>query len=441
MQHISPSTQPVLRVGIMSGNAIDVTLHGTYLCDGTDTTGRIRFTARGMKSVESDCGQCATSIRLIPTGNECKFTLSNVTIGIGFHWQQHENQTFEGMLEIISDGNGQLHAINHIDVESYLLSVVSSEMNANAPEEFLKAHAVISRSWVLAQIHPPLDLDRYSCTDTEEECVRWYDKEAHRLFDVCADDHCQRYQGCTRASTPQVASALKTTRGQVLTFDGALCDARFSKCCGGITERFSTCWQPVDTPYLQVLTDAEPQSQADCSAEHDARRWIISHPDAFCANPSDEVLASILNNYDRDTPHLYRWSISYTAAQLSDIIRRRSGLDYGRIISLTALHRGPSGRIDRLEIRGTRLTRIIGKELEIRRTLSESHLYSSAFVAEPHDPDSEGIPTGWTLHGAGWGHGVGLCQTGAAVMATKGYSYDIILSHYFPGTRISTLYR
>lgn len=432
-------TTPFINVGILRAKEIAVSFSGSFLLNGEPVDGgRVVFVAdRGRISY---CGGVmADEVTLSPISTDSRFTLHDVTIGIDFHWQQNEDQTFAGELHIVMDED-VLQAINRVAVEDYLLSVISSEMNASAPEEFLKAHAVISRSWALAQIRPETESESFGPMINDEETVTWYDHLAHTLFDVCADDHCQRYQGCVRASTPAAAAAIEATRGQVLTFGDELCDARFSKCCGGITERFSTCWQPVDKPYLQAIKDSPEATAADVSAEEEASRWILSSPDAFCARPSEEVLATVLNSYDRSTPHLYRWSVSYTARELADIVRRRSGIDYGDIIEIKALHRGPSGRIDRLRIEGTLRCRNIGRELEIRRTLSESHLYSSAFVARAGERDERGVPRTWTFDGAGWGHGVGLCQIGAAVMATRGYGYKEILAHYFPGSELSRLY-
>ncbi len=430
---------PKINVGIIEAERIIIELNGPFSLNGHPAkAGTIEFELAGndVKVGESTASQ----MHLQPLAADATFTIRDVTIGIGFHWQQKENQTFAGALRLVT-GNGRLVAINEIDIENYLLSVISSEMNANAPGEFLKAHAVISRSWALAQLEDQKTEELFKCSETEEETIKWYDHSAHELFDVCADDHCQRYQGLTRKSTPQASEAIEATRGEVLTFNSSLCDARFSKCCGGITEQFSTCWQPTDPPYLQAVRDNAEGSAADVSSESAASEWISTHPDAFCANPSEDVLFMVLNNYDRYTPHLYRWTVRYTADELADIIRERSGMDYGQIISLKPLHRGPSGRIDRLRIEGTNQTRIIGKELEIRRTLSKTHLYSSAFIVRPQNPDANGIPTAWELHGAGWGHGVGLCQIGAAVMATRGYSYREILAHYFRGAELTKLYK
>lgn len=414
---VTEPSERTLDVGIVNAHELEVELHGTFVSPSLDkefTDTLMLLRSEGPDTI--DCsGHSLRQLTLIPQHDNCRFTLRNVTIGIGFHWQQHEDQSFHGTLLVNPTPTG-LQAVNRVGMETYLRSVVSSEMNANAPEEFLKAHAVISRSWVLAQVIPPSHLRDHKMKDTESELVKWYDRDSHTGFDICADDHCQRYQGCTKASTPQVEAALKATCGEVLAFDNDLCDARFSKCCGGITERFDTCWQPTHLPYLEAIDDP------------------------FCGRATSALLKRVLNNYDRPTSDYYRWTVTYTAQELAAIIRTRSGIDYGRIISLTPLHRGPSGRIDRLEIKGTERTRIIGKELEIRRTLSPSHLYSSSFQATGLEPNSEGIPAKWTLSGLGWGHGVGLCQIGAAQMAAEGYDYSSILSFYFPGSRLIKLY-
>ena len=432
-------TTPTITAGILRAKEIKVTLAGQFTFNEKPVkAGQFIFGVDG--HFVTSGGELYDEVRLVPQTPDSRFTLHDVTIGIDFHWQQREDQTFGGELQLLVFRD-EVQAINCINVEDYLLSVISSEMNAEAPEEFLKAHAVISRSWALAQVEACFDdSDYFEPMVKEDETVMWYDHCAHTIFDVCADDHCQRYQGVTRATTPAAERAIEATRGEVLTFDGDLCDTRFSKCCGGISERFSTCWQPVDMPYLEALTDSARQRPADVSAEADAERWILGRPDAFCANPSERVLSMVLNNYDRSTPHLYRWTVSNSADELADIVNRRSGMDFGRILDLQPLHRGGSGRIDRLRIVGTRRTHVFGRELEIRRTLSETHLYSSAFVVIPGEKDGEGVPASWTLRGAGWGHGVGLCQIGAAVMATEGYDYRQILAHYFPGAELTSRY-
>jgi len=424
---INRNHTPYVSVGIVSANAITATLNGPYSdAEGTRMEGKFTF---------------HNPIEIKPLTNDCTFTLHNVKIGIGFHWEQSQAQTFKGSLRIINDNNGKLVAINDVEVEEYLLSVITSEMNADAPEEFLKSHAVISRSWLIAQIKHSGHTRTSNMMDTPHKRIKWYDHDDHTLFDVCADDHCQRYQGFRPNMPDSVTRAVKSTRGIVLMNGEELCDARFSKCCGGITERFSTCWDNKDMPYLVAKRDSgHPYPMPDLTAEPEAEKWCMSHPDAFCANPDAELLKQVLNGYDLETPDFYRWQVDYSAEELSTILKERTGMDFGSVLEISALHRGPSGRIDLLEIRGTKHTMTIGKELEIRKSLSKSHLYSSAFVVKAEMPDSEGIPQKWHIHGAGWGHGVGLCQIGAAAMAEQGYSYREILAHYYPGSHLINLY-
>lgn len=369
------------------------------------------------------------------------FVLRDVIIGVQFHWERREDQHFLGSLKFIVE-NGGVSAINIISLEDYLTSVISSEMSATSSEELLKAHAVISRSWLLAQILKNQDLKNDGANyrtsfETPTEIIRWYDREDHFNFDVCADDHCQRYQGITRQSTPLVRQVIDRTRGEALMFGNEICDARFSKCCGGVTETFENVWEPVVHPYLQAKPDHREDSPLpDLTVEENAEEWIRSSPPAFCNTQDAQVLKQVLNDYDRETADFYRWKITYSQEGLSTLIRERSGIDFGEIIALQPLERGTSGRIIRLKIIGTERVMTIGKELEIRRTLSKSHLYSSAFVVDTQDEDENGIPPTFTLTGAGWGHGVGLCQIGAAIMAEKGYTYQQILEHYFPQSKI-----
>lgn len=369
------------------------------------------------------------------------FVLRDVIIGVQFHWERREDQHFLGSLKFIVE-NGGISAINIISLEDYLTSVISSEMSATSSEELLKAHAVISRSWLLAQILKNQDLKNDGANyrtsfETPTEIIRWYDREDHFNFDVCADDHCQRYQGITRQSTPLVRQVIDRTRGEALMFGNEICDARFSKCCGGVTETFENVWEPVVHPYLQAKPDhTEGSPLPDLTVEENAEEWIRSSPPAFCNTQDAQVLKQVLNDYDRETADFYRWKITYSQEGLSTLIRERSGIDFGEIIALQPLERGTSGRIIRLKIIGTERVMTIGKELEIRRTLSKSHLYSSAFVVDTQDEDENGIPQTFTLTGAGWGHGVGLCQIGAAIMAEKGYTYQQILEHYFPQSKI-----
>ena len=426
--------QPDLQVGIMSASEIEFEVYsdGAGVRKASLREGKIEYDGALYDELYFEA-QTPSSMFAEPS-----FMLKNVTIGVNFHWERQEDQKFAGALKIIVEKD-KLTAVNVVGVEDYLLSVISSEMSASASEEFLKAHAVISRSWVMAQIASsgthrkasvPKDvnnlpslvshLDMSCCRDEEEqgvdmEYVKWYDHEDHTRFDVCADDHCQRYQGLTRATGKTVRKVIDSTWGQVLRYDGKLCDARFSKCCGGVMEVFGSCWADTYVPYLQALPD---------TPDHDPGAGC------FCNTQDKEILGQVLNNYDQETVDFYRWEVSYGRDELSDLIRERSGIDIGRLKALEPLERGLSGRIIKLKIVGSERTLTVGKELEIRRLLSKSHLKSSAFEVEWPDEDMV------RLKGAGWGHGVGLCQIGAAVMASKGYSYTQILSHYYPGTEL-----
>ncbi|MBQ2969268.1 MAG: DUF4922 domain-containing protein [Bacteroidaceae bacterium] len=408
-------TEPTIDVGIMLGKEITFTLNGKYTVGQNSRQGT--FTARITdKGISLETGIYDT-LFIEPAQDNATFSLHGVTIGKEFHWQQQEMQTFQGSL-ILRIIDGELHAINRIAIEDYLTSVIASEMSGTSSVELLKAHAIISRSWLLAQLERderlkmkdkrPSEEDNFQLSTFNFQLVRWYDREAHTHFDVCADDHCQRYQGVSRKVTPQVVEAIRATRGIVLSYDGEVCDSRFSKCCGGKTELYESCWDDTPHPYLSVVDDP------------------------FCNTHDEKVLSEVLNHYDQSTS-FYRWTVEYSQEELSELVRRRGGFDYGDIMDLIPIERGPSGRIVRLQIVGTKATRIIGKELEIRRTLSESHLYSSAFDVEKRDGH-------FVLHGAGWGHGVGLCQIGAAVMGSQGYSHEEILHHYYPEAELTEWY-
>lgn len=428
----------------MNAPALSFTLNGSFktssdsLASGAQTV-----------SVSPDGGRILwlgeeyDELLFTPAGDEASFDLDDVVIGVNFHWERKERQRFGGSLKLIVEDGG-VTAVNVIGVEDYLLSVISSEMSATASLELLKAHAVISRSWLLAQINPDKTLKDHSVETDESvdgEYIKWYDRDDHKNFDVCADDHCQRYQGITRQTTPQVAEAVNATRGEVLMYDGELCDARFSKCCGGVFEEFENCWEPVHHSYLEARADSRQEDRfPDLTVERNAEEWILSRPEAFCNTSDAAVLSQVLNNYDQETTDFYRWKVEFTRSEIADLIRRRSGIDFGEIRNLVPVARGKSGRLYKLEIVGTKRSLVIGKELEIRRTLSESHLYSSAFIVERKAADSDGIPSGFILHGAGWGHGVGLCQIGAAVMGAHGYDYKSILLHYFVNATVNQLY-
>lgn len=436
--------KPYINVGIVTGKEISFTLNGKYLTqEGKIITGHLKASATGNGEISLGTKKIE-SIELTPEDNNCSFTLHNVTIGISYHWERQEEQTFTGKLKLITDGENVI-AINILPVEDYLVSVISSEMSATSSLEFLKSHAVISRSWLLAQIE---NRDRKNIHKslqqnftTDENCIiRWYDREDHKLFDVCADDHCQRYQGITKASNPSVEKAVKETEGMVLMYGDEICDARFSKCCGGVSETFDTCWEDKDYPYLQlVIDDSENKDIPDLSIEENAEKWIRATPTAFCNTHDEKVLKQILNNYDQETTDFYRWKVKYSQKEISELIHRKTGIEFGDIKDLIPMQRGKSGRISRLKIVGTLRTVTIGKELEIRRALSESHLFSSAFVVDKTEVAGS-VPSEFTITGAGWGHGVGLCQIGAAMMGEKGYSYDKILLHYYRNAEIKKVY-
>jgi len=372
------------------------------------------------------------------------FDLLNVTIGKDFHWERKENQRFTGSLKIIIEKN-KLTAINILPIEDYLTSVISSEMSATSSLELLKAHAVISRSWLLAQIQQSTKGEKKeSCSVSQsgEERICWYDREDHLHFDVCADDHCQRYQGITRANTQAVKEAIEATWGEILTHEGKICDTRFSKSCGGVSELFENCWENEPHPYLIKVIDNAPEKDEnaqDLTKESNAEKWIRSSHQSFCNTTDKKILSQILNSYDRETPDFYRWKVAYSQQELAALIHKRTGIDFGEIIDLIPVERGASGRLVKLKIEGTLHSLIIGKELEIRKTLSQSHLYSSAFIVEKENIENN-IPQKFVLTGAGWGHGVGLCQIGAAVMAEKGYGYKDILAHYYKNTELIVSY-
>ncbi len=436
--------EPSIKVGILNAPQIKITLLDTYTFDGKEYAGDQTFdvTPEGRIAWQ---GETYELIEFTPCKPGGIFEIKDVIIGVNFHWERKENQRFVGSARIIVE-DGRLTIVNILPVEDYLLSVISSEMSATASLELLKAHAVISRSWLLAQIDKnkqlTADATPYSaCTETETELIKWYDREDHVNFDVCADDHCQRYQGVTRQSTPTVADAIAATRGQVLMDGEKLCDARFSKCCGGVYEEFENCWEPVHYDYLVARRDGNNEMDfPDLTIEENARQWILTRPEAHCNTSDAEILSQVLNNYDQETKDFYRWEVNYSQEEISKLARERSGIDFGDILDLVPVARGTSGRLYKLTIVGSKKTLTIGKELEIRRTLSPSHLYSSAFIVEKGEADAQGRPSTFTLKGAGWGHGVGLCQIGAAVMGANGCDYRQILEHYFIGAQIKPLY-
>ena len=434
-----------IRVGIYTRKEIRAVFHGEY--------------KHGEEVISGEKEICEAGW-YVPMSEDCSFSLMEVTIGIDFHWERNETQTFRGSLEVMKSKNGELTAVNVLDIEDYLQSVISSEMSATSHMELLKAHAVISRSWALCKIQRSLQGSAFACHESEGKRICWYGSEPHEGFDVCADDHCQRYQGLRAKDHKNAIKAVQETKGLILAYkenptpnsslltpnsDYEICDARFYKCCGGVTEEFETCWEDTHFDYLVKVEDFPKERRKDLTTEENANRalrqaqgpmnltteegareWILSSPEAFCYTNDKKILSQVLNDYDQETIDFYRWKVVYSQDELTALVARHAP-QLGKIIDLIPLKRGVSGRIYELKIVGENESIIIGKELEIRKWLSNSHLYSSAFVVEKNGAT-------FTLYGAGWGHGVGLCQIGAAVMAEKGYTYKEILAHYYPNT-------
>jgi stage II sporulation protein D len=434
--------EPKITVGIMDGLAeVSGRLDGNFRGERYGpVSGRFSAKAEAGRIVLLDEVHreiCRFPLIRLTADKDSTFLLFNVTIGNRFHWERTEDQTFEGDLFLQLDKDGTLVAINEIPLENYLKSVISSEMNATAPTEFLKAHAILSRSWLLAALNRKKEIKdtpelAEQLIGKEGEVMRWYDRQDHDLFDVCSDDHCQRYQGITKILSKQAEEAIRETRGMAITYQDEICDARYSKACGGLTEEFDTAWDRKRIPYLASISDASVFHRL-IRSEEEARRWILSEPEAYCNTKDEALLEKILPDFDRETKDFFRWRVEYSREELEEILREKSGFDFGTIKEIIPLQRGPSGRISRLKIVGSKRTMVVGKELEIRRWFSRSHLYSSAFIVT--------VESGRLIfHGAGWGHGVGLCQIGAAVMASRGFSAEEILKHYFRGVEIKKIY-
>lgn len=438
--------QPDVTVGIVSAQKIHFSLNKPYLAKGEKVLGEqvVEFSEGGVLWNGNQYSQ----LTFHPQSADASFSLSDVTIGVNFHWERKETQTFLGTLRFVVESD-KIVAINELPVEKYLESVISSEMSATSSLELLKAHAVISRSWLLAQMKKRREVAEsgnnfFSFIKKEDTLIRWYDREDHTLFDVCADDHCQRYQGITKETSPHVAEAIRQTKGQILMDGEEICDARFSKCCGGITEEFQYCWEDTPKTYLTAVRDIAlgvEHTLPNLTNEEEAEKWIRFNPPAFCNTQDKKILSEVLNDYDQETVNFYRWKETLSQEKLQQLIADKLKMDLGAILDMKAVERGKSGRISKLQIIGTEKTFTIGKELEIRRTLSDSHLLSSAFVVDKYDKDEQGVPQCFELIGAGWGHGVGLCQIGAAVMGEQGYHYDAILLHYYQGAEIKKLYK
>jgi stage II sporulation protein D len=451
--------EPTMTVGIIDGQ-VEITgfLNGNFYGDGFGYVSGM-FSAKAMFGnivlVGRDNHEIArTSLIRLKADKDSTFTLFQVTIGKQFHWERKEDQTFQGNLILKCRSDGTIAAIDEIPLEDYLKSVISSEMSSNAPMEFLKAHAIISRSWLIAALDRKRKTKEAFTTGSkivdapekvtknlfslQNEVTRWYEQEDHDLYDVCADDHCQRYQGVTKIVSAFAGESVLETHGQAITYRGEICDARYSKACGGITEAFETAWSDNGVPYLASISDASSPYRPIVT-EEDAARWILSEPAAYCNTEDADILIKILPDFDQETKTFFRWKIEYTRKELEEILLEKSGIDFGTLKEIQPLSRGPSGRIFRMKITGSKISMVVGKELEIRRWLSRSHLYSSAFIVTM-EYDADGEVKTFIFNGAGWGHGVGLCQIGAAVMATQGFSAEEILRHYFPGTEIKRIY-
>lgn len=442
--------EPDISIGILNKKEIQFDLFGNFIESSNNQKLSGRYLAKidnGKIVVLQNSEEVFSTdeLILIPNSIETEsFVLHDVIIGKEFHWERKERQRFRGILKIIKEGTG-LTAINILPLEEYLVSVISSEMSPNSSIELLKAHAIVSRSWILAQIERAKNFKRDSSINeivNEDQIIRWYDRNDHTNYDFCADDHCQRYQGITKIINENAVAAVESTHGLVLVYDNKICDARYSKCCGGITESYENVWESVKYHYLAPVYDYKFELEGndyDLTNEKIAEHWIKSNPHAFCNTTDKRILSQILIDFDQPTTNFFRWQIEYSQDELSDIIKTKSGIDFGYILDLIPLQRGYSSRIIKLKIAGTKKSLIVGKELEIRRMLSKTHLYSSAFVVSKENI-TDGVPHKFVINGAGWGHGVGLCQIGAAVMGVLGYLFDEILLHYFKGAKIRKIY-
>jgi stage II sporulation protein D len=440
--------EPKIRVGILvNGRWVRGRINGTFrLENGRSLDGPFSANAEcGRITVVDSRGRAFTgpeTLRFVH-GESSTFTLSGVRIGIRFHWEREQEQTFRGDLELLAREGGAVTAVNEIALEDYLESVIASEMSAAAPLELLKAHAVTSRSWIACMLKQegktaPQAGPVRTASRRPGERIIWYGREEHDGFDVCADDHCQRYQGVGVIVSEAVREAVRSTRGICLVYGGNICDARYHKACGGMTENYENVWEDTPIPYLSSVSDAALPFPA-VRTEKEARQWICGLPDAYCNKADPGLLRRILPSFDQETADFFRWKVVYPRDALQEILREKTGIDCGVLHRLTPLKRGPSGRIIRMKIEGSKGKLVVGKELEIRRCLSRSHLYSSAFAVS-RELDPSGTPVRFILDGAGWGHGVGLCQIGAAVMADRGFSAEEILRHYFRGATLRRCY-
>ena len=449
---ITLNKEPEISIGILTEKQIAFELYGDFKSSGLSQNFSGRFSAELINDkiiIKRNSEKIEVTNEIIFEPQDAgleSFLIKDVTIGVQFHWQRKEKQRFTGSLKLLKEGN-KILAINILPVEQYLISVISSEMSAKCSLQLLKAHAIVSRSWLLAQIEKSKTLKKektkyLTSFENESERIKWFDREDHTLFDVCADDHCQRYQGITKVFTDVASRAVEETKGIVLTSDDVLCDTRYSKSCGGVSESFENVWEPIEYNYLSSIVDYkfEPENfSLDFSDEKNAVKWIEGNPTAYCNTTDKKILAQILLDYDQETTDFFRWKVEYNQKDLAELIKKKSGIDFGDVIDLVPVERGKSSRLIKLKIIGSKRTMVIGKELEIRRTLSETHLYSSAILIEKENI-IDNVPQKFIIKGAGWGHGVGLCQIGAAVMAEKGHEFDEILLHYFTNAKLKKIY-
>lgn len=350
-----------------------------------------------------------------PLHEDSRLSLLNLKIGKEFHWQQTVEALLPGTVKVRLSPAGEWQTINSLPLEKYLQCVIGSEMNPAAPEEFLKAHCIISRSWALGKIRRTHKAGGNDAMFSDNCISAWEDTADHSGFDVCSDDHCQRYQGLSDMPS-KIKKIVKDTEGMVLTdAEGNLADTRYSKCCGGKTELFSTCWQETDYPYL------------------------ISQIDPYCdlsslsAQKREKLLRDCFRRYDTSATISNEWELTVSRDEIRNRLSNLFGKETGDVIDMKVETRGLSGRAKGLLIKCESGDYHIGKELTIRRLLSKDCLRSSLFDITLLSDDN------FRIKGKGWGHGVGLCQTGAARMALEGASFHEILSFYYPGTKITTI--
>lgn len=367
--------------------------------------------------IELDGQKLGSTVRIVLDTNNTSshITVSNIMIGIQFHWQKHEDLDYRGIIEVGFNNQGKLVVINEIDLENYLVSVNSSEMTSDCPIGLLESQTVVARNTVLAT----MGKHHYNTN-----------------FHLCSDDHCQCYHGKKREQ--QVSrQAVENTWGRILLHGDEICDARYSKICGGIMEDYRYVWENRDIPYMVSGIDSDEEINYPANTEETAKELIDTSLPAYCNTDLHKLPENLANLYS--TQNLFRWEVTYPREELESLISEKTGKDIGELQDIIPLERGDSGRLIYINLVGSDKTLKIGKELEIRRVLSKSHLYSSCFYVRK-EMGTDGKVSRFILKGAGWGHGVGLCQVGATVMASKKIPYQKILEHYYKNTNLVSLY-